>query len=48
MFDDVDQNYYDFDDDLDELYQLALFLVRTNPMSVLNEVSFKLYTIINF
>ena len=38
MFDAEDQNCYDFDDDLDELYQLALFLVRTNPMSILNDV----------
>lgn len=39
MFDEENQNLYDFDDDLDELYQLASFLVKTNPMSVLNNVS---------
>ena len=38
MFNAEDQSCYDFDDDLDELYQLASFLVRTNPMSILNDV----------
>lgn len=37
MFNAEDQSCYDFDDDLDELYQLASFLVRTNPMSILND-----------
>ena len=39
MFDDDDQSCYDFDDDLDELYELAMFLIKANPMAILNEVS---------
>lgn len=38
MFDEENQSCYDFDDDLDELYQLATFLARANPMAILNKV----------
>ncbi|XP_065071279.1 uncharacterized protein LOC135695968 isoform X2 [Rhopilema esculentum] len=37
MFEDEDQSCYDFNDDIDELYHLATFLITTNPMAVLND-----------
>ncbi len=39
MFTDDDQYCYDFDDDLDELFNLAIYLINTNPMAELNSVS---------
>eukprot|EP00794_Sanderia_malayensis_P005321 gene5321-5990_t len=37
MFTDEDQFCYDFDDDLDELFNLAIYLINTNPMAELNK-----------
>ena len=48
MFSDEDQYCYDFDDDLDELYDLAMFLISSNPMAELNDVRCLLFVCLLF